>query len=242
MREKVEPTILSAHEAAGYAHICCRLTSSSTTTRIGSGKHCQYGVRAGKSRSQPGRLEIAKVYSTHTCPADVQKARTHDQTSVGTLRTLGKVVALREHLAQHQEKLSLAPSTTGDTTAPGVTRADSPNATVGDAPHLSTPEPQLPVLKADSQRTACAVPPELAYFLAGTTLTAAQQRTLATSLATAGVSNLSDLVHVLDFSPGIRAAFAAELLGSGREWPASVHVGTIGDAVEGLARAMHLGT
>lgn len=118
MREKVEPTILSAHEAAGYAHICCRLTSSSTTTRIGSGKHCQYGVRAGKSRSQPGRLEIAKVYSTHTCPADVQKARTHDQTSVGTLHTLGEVVALREHLAQHQEKLSLAPSTTGDTTAP----------------------------------------------------------------------------------------------------------------------------
>lgn len=84
-------------------------------------------------------------------------------------------------------------------------------------------------------------PQELVDFLAGTGLTAPQQRTLATALAAAGIADLSDLVLMLDFSPGIRAAFTKRLLGPGTEWPASAHCGTIGEAVKSLARDMRAG-
>lgn len=233
--EKAEPTIASAQESAGKAHIRCRLMSNSTTTWIGArhGQRCEYGVKARKSRSQPGRIEIWHAHFTHTCPADVRIARTRGEDSVGIVHARERVEEVRASLAQRRNCTSHAPRTAVDspTSTLSVPHAVVGRSTAGALSSASAPETQAPVLKAPQpQQIARTGPEELIHLLAGTTLNGQQQRLLAAALVGAGVTSVSDLGCVLGMSRGILAAFSENLRADSTGCRA-----TPGDAIAGQA-------
>lgn len=126
----VEPVVASEDDVSPVVR--CRLRADSTSTEIGSGSPCSFGVEGHRFKHDAERTQVFNIDSVHTCPEAARDARMYSYLSgVGTrthdtrelLESLESEMARQEKVAAEAKTAAAAAAGTEAGRAGGPVRS-----------------------------------------------------------------------------------------------------------------------